>query len=703
MCFAGIHVDFCSLCTLFLSVVEFDMNHYLKNFLTAFLVLVSAIFYSCSDSGTSTGPSGSNNNTGSDDTADPTVVTTLAGYSPGTNGTGPRACFNSPSGIVMAGGNIYVADYYSHIIRKIDPVTQEVTILAGKTCVGGTTDGTGTAARLTSPYAITTDGTNLYVTNYRATYDYTIRKIVISTGEVSTLAGNFYNPRGITYCNGYLYMTDGYMIRKISVADGSNSDLAGSLTLSGYIDDNGTAARFTTLYGITNDGTSLYVYDNDNYRIRKIDIATADVTTFAGSGTQGSNDSTDPNLATFNGIFSLSTDGTSLYAADKLSSLVRKIEIATGAVSTIAGSAGNTGSADGTGTSARFCAPEGITTGDGSVLYVADTSNHIIRKVVTGTGAVTTLAGVAGKSGTADGTGKAARFFYCKGIASDGTNLYISDSSNFTIRKIVIATGEVTTFAGQAGTAISTDGTGSNARFGSPLALALNGTDLYVIDVQYLRKVNITSAEVTTVSGSELGEIHNMVYVSGYLYAPVYSMHTIIRIDPGDGTHQVIAGSENISGTDDGTGAAARFNSPAGIAYDGTSLYVADSNNHAIRKITMGTWEVTTVAGNKTGEGKTDGTGTSALFSQPNGITFKGSSFYIADMNNNLIRKMVIDESGSGVVTTLAGTTYGGVNTCNDGTGSEARFNYPHSIVKSGNCLYVTDYRNSSVRKISPE
>jgi ribosomal protein S11 len=141
------------------------------------------------------------------------------------------------------------------------------------------------------------------------------------------------------------------------------------------------------------------------------------------------------------------------------------------------------GTTDGMGAAAKFNFPQGITT-DGRNLYVADTGNNTIRKIVISTGAVTTLAGSAGQKGSADGTGAAARFDVPAGITTDGTNLYVADSSNNTIRKIVISTGAVTTLAGSAGLgqAGSADGRGAAARFCRPQGITTDGNSLYVSD-----------------------------------------------------------------------------------------------------------------------------------------------------------------------------------------------------------------------------
>jgi hypothetical protein len=185
--------------------------------------------------------------------------------------------------------------------------------------------------------------------------------------------------------------------------------------------------------------------------------------------------------ANFYNPSSITTDGTNLYVADTYNCTIRKIVISTGAVTTLAGSEGVYGSADGTGSAASFSAPRGITT-DGTNLYVADTFSSTIRKIVISTGAVTTLAGTAGVYGSADGTGSAANFNNPFGITTDGTNLYVADTYNNTIRKIVISTGAVTTLAGTAGVYGSADGTGSAANFNTPFGITTDGTNLYVAD-----------------------------------------------------------------------------------------------------------------------------------------------------------------------------------------------------------------------------
>jgi sugar lactone lactonase YvrE len=378
-----------------------------------------------------------------------TAVTTFAGSSSGyTDATGTSAKFYYPRGITTDGTNLYVADQNNHKIRKIVITTGVVTILAGSTSgtpndSKGNTDDTGTSARFDLPTGITTDGTNLYVTD---TDNHRIRKIVISTGVVTTLAGSssgntdatgtsaqFSNPIGITTDGTNLYVADkgNHRIRKIVISTGVVTTLAGSS--SGSTNHNtGTSASFNTPLGITTDGTNLYVADYGNDRIRKIVISTGVVTTLAGSSS-GNTDATGTS-ASFNNPVGITTDGTNLYVADQNNQIIRKIVISTGVVTTFAGSSrGYTDNA--TGTSAKFYNPIGITT-DGTNLYVADFGNHLIRQIVISSGAVTTLAGTAGSSGSANGTGTSASFYFPRGITTDGTNLYVADQENNRIRKI---------------------------------------------------------------------------------------------------------------------------------------------------------------------------------------------------------------------------------------------------------------------------
>lgn len=329
-------------------------------------------------------------------------------------------------------------------------------------------------------------------------------------------------------------------------------------------------------------------------------------------------------------------------------------------VGTIPGTAWvTTGFTDGIGTAAKFDLPKGATT-DGTNLYIADSNNCIIRKVVIATSAVTTLAGTGKTCGTADGTGAAARFGNVAGITTDGTNLFVADRSSHTIRKIVIATGVTTTLAGTAVIAGSANGTGTAATFNLPTGITTDGTNLYV---------------------SEQGT------------------HTIRKIVIATGVTTTLAGQSGTWGSADGTGTAAVFNKPSDMTMVGGDIYVADSFNHAIRKVVASTGATTTVAGpvSVISLGTADGVGTAARFNNPNGITTDGTSLYVTDANNHCIRKI---DLSTATVTTIAGTA-GAAPASTDGTGAAAGFgNGMFGITTDGIDLYVADTGNGTIRRI---
>lgn len=319
-------------------------------------------------------------------------------------------------------------------------LTNTVSTLAGSAGQAGSADGTGSVARFSGPMGVTTDGVNLYVSDGG---NHTIRQIVIATGAVTTMAGQ--------------------------------ADVAGSA------DGVGIAATFNTPSDITTDGTNLYVTDSSNNVIRQIVIATKKVTTIAGTvGVPGSADGVGLS-ASFNRPYGITMDSANLYVTDQVDNTIRQFALASQKVTTLAGTAGTTGSANGIGAAASFDGPAGLTT-NGANLYVVEQNSGTIRKVVITSGAVTTFAGTAGVTGAADGVGPAASFNFPSGVSTDGTNLYVADYGNNTIRKIVIATGTVTTIAGTAGISGAADATGSAASFNSPASSSTDGSSLYITD-----------------------------------------------------------------------------------------------------------------------------------------------------------------------------------------------------------------------------
>lgn len=546
------------------------------------------------------------------------VVTTFAGLMGATgsaNGTGTAARFYSPSGVAIDGaGNLYVADATNCTIRKITS-TGTVSTLAGTAGSRGANDGQGGAASFNGPEAVTVDASgNVYVADVG---NHSIRKIT-SAGLVSTLAGSgsfeymgstdgtgsaarFYNPYGVAVDTaGNVYVGDyrNHTIRKITPA-GEVTTLAGLASTIGSADGTGPVARFNYPAGLSVDGSgNVYVADLNNNVIRKI-TAGGEVTTFAGTSlSSGSVDGTGAN-AKFAYLQDVAVDGSgNLYVADTLNSTIRKITPA-GVVTTLAGSAMNMGATDGTGSDASFTMPRGVAVDGAGNVYVADTFNCTIRKITPG-GEVTTLAGFVGQFGSTNGIGPNARFGYVDDVAADSAgNVYVADAFNSRIRKITSA-GVVTTFAGGSGGSGSTDGPAMVAQFSLPAGVAVDAAD------------NVFVADTAN--------------------------HTIRKITPA-GVVTTFAGSAGLIGSTDGTGSAARFRYPRGIVVDSSGMvYVSDDNN-TIRRITPD-GVVSTIAGTTDLVGSSNGTGAAALFYRPRGLAVDGSgNLYVADYYNHSIRK----------------------------------------------------------------
>jgi sugar lactone lactonase YvrE len=320
-------------------------------------------------------------------------------------------------------------------------------------------------------------------------------------------------------------------------------------------------------------------------------------------------------------------------------------------VTTFAGSGLPNASEDGVGTQATFWRPEDLVADSGGNLYVVERGASKIRKI-SPAGVVTTFAGNI-IPGSIDGIGTKASFLGPSGLTIDASgNLYIADTGNNKIRKIS-PVGVVTTVAGT-GVGGSVDGDRSQASFLAPTDVAVDG--------------------------------------SGNLYVADISNNKIRKINP-SGTVSTFAGS-GIEGSMDGVGVLASFHYPRNITIDKVgNLYVSEWGSRKIRKISPG-GVVTTLAGG--GNFGVDGTGSSASFGLPSGITIDAlGNLYIADTGNNTIRKI----TSAGVVTTFAGS---GVKGSLDGLLSTATFNdiFGITIDHFGN-LYVV--ANEKIRKIAFE
>jgi hypothetical protein len=585
------------------------------------------------------------------------------------DGTGAAARFCQPTGMFFDGrGSLFVVDQCNHVIRQVVVATGEVSTLVGTAQEAGWADDVGPAARFAAPMGIAGDGQgNLYVTDSGT---HLIRKIVIATRTVTTLAGlvaesgsvdgvgnraRFDGPWGIVYDGaGALYITDtgAHTVRKLELATAAVTTIAGSADERGRRDGIGSSAQFSAPKGIAlaEPGT-LLVADTDNRALRRLVLATGEVSTI--------------DDRTFESPTALVGDGNgTYYVVDATAMTLRRFELATGASSIVAGETQYAGAEDGQGSAAHFYAPTGVVLDGAGNAYVADSYNYEIRKVALADARVTTLAGKAAEGGRVDGTGAQARFMFSGmvGMVGDGQgHLFVADPFNNAIRKIVLQTGEVSTFAGTPGDCDSRDGIGKDARFCFPTGLASDGSgNVFVADSfsHQIRKIVLATAAVSTVAGR-----HNEI------------------------------------GSDDGNAAQALFYQPTGIAADAAgNVYVADTENGTLRKLALASAQVTTLAGAAGYCAADDGVGTRARFCRPTGLIFDGASaLLVADTGNGTIRRVSL---GTGVVTTIAGTPGGNGNL--DGVGADASFSGSCGLALDGlGNLFVADESNRSVRKVA--
>jgi sugar lactone lactonase YvrE len=623
----------------------------------------------------------------------PYSFTTLAGKGDlgSANGTGAAASFNDPQGTAVdSNGNVFVADSENYIVRMITPAGV-VSTLAGTAGVSGSMDGTGPAAQFGYLTGITVDESgNVFVSDLS---NYTIRKIT-PAGVVTTFAGTTGVP--------------------------------------GSLDGIGTAAMFLLPEGLAVDGNgNLFVGDSTGDVIRKI-TPSGVVTTFAGTpGFEGSADGTG-SAAQFYGPDGVAVDASNnIYVADGQNYTIRKITQA-GAVTTFAGTAGNFGSANGTGPSASFGYISGIAAGPGGNIFASDTDNELIREI-TSTGVVTTLAGDNGMSGDVDATATAAQFNQPDGLAADSSgNLYVADSGNNVIREITQA-GVVTTFAGTGPYVGDMNGPGVVALFNFPSGVAVDGSgNVYVADSgnSLIRQINASGvvSNFAPLTGNYIA-----ADASGNVYEA--TAPTIIKIAPGGAVSTLAGGGPGAYVNATGTAAAFGGFFTAVASDPSGNVYVADDENNAIRKITpLGV--VTTLAGTAPdgsiiGTGfnmsfgyifslaadssgnvyvnnysfvyRVDQTGTATLlatagayltFSPYPGTAVDGlGNVFLTGQQGNIWR---IDPSGT--LTIIAGPPNGGTGFV-DGTGASVRFGYMNGIAAdaSGN-VYVADTGNNAIR-----
>lgn len=610
-------------------------------------------------------------------------VTTLAGV-PGTAGTRDSATgtplFNSPRGIVVSpdGTTIYVGAERYGLVRKLvkSGTSWTVTTLAGRPDVSGKgIDGAVGVGTFGACYglALNPAGTHLYVADQ---FSNTIRQVDLATGTIVTVAGStagyghkdvtaaalntatFNYPYAVAFnkAGTILYVADqgNSCIRAISTTfpvtvatqAGTVTTLAGSATtVKSYADGTGTAAGFNAPTNLLVDGTdTLYVADTGNHALRAVTSAGV-VTTVAGLppvagsgtgappfvGTSGATDAATGSTSSFfipQGLVIL-PGTTTLAVSDTANGTFRTVDMTTGATSTLAGIPRQKGYVDATGLAARFNQPTGLAVTASGITYVADTYNHVIRKI-DANGVVTLLAGKPGISGNTDGQGIGqATFSFPQGVAVDPSGIvYVADNGNKSIRTI------------------QADGTVGTAVVGA--TGGLTGPYAVVVDPTNSARLFVTDAS-------------NKVFP--------------VTMATGVGTLGTAIGS-GTSGFLDGAAATAKFKfggAHSGIAADAAgNLYVADRGNGCIRKLDKANaYAVSTLAGMATATapatnyGFIDGALGTNKFNFPQSLVVDAQgNLFVADYSNHAIRRIAPD----GTVTTLVGKS----STTDNANGSPA-------------------------------
>ncbi|CAN5373978.1 hypothetical protein BH09MYX1_BH09MYX1_03600 [soil metagenome] len=614
----------------------------------------------------------------------------------------------------------------------VNVVDYSIALLGGQTGGSGSVDGIGSEARFRQPFAVTYDGSAaLYVGD---TYNGAIRKVVLSTGEVTTIAGGsgfgfadgigelaaFSSISALSFdpAAGVLYVADtgNNCIRAVDVVTRIVTTFAGQ-PKSGSADGIGNAAQFNSPSGLAYLAGRVYVTDTGNRTLRRIDVATQKVVTVAGAVSQSGTTNGLNGAARFGAPAGITVANPQLFfIADVGNNTVRRVDLDLAgtnfAVTTYAG-AGTPGNADGPVGLAKFSAPVDVVYAGGTV-FVADWNNNLLR--ATDGVSTTTVAGT-GEYASNDGIGIAAGLSRPTGLTTDGKTVWIADQYNSAIRAIDIATKKVTTIAGKASAFGTKSGALSDATFASPIALAVDEKDeIYVLEQfgSAVRTISLEGKTITSIAGKPgvpgsadgVADAAQFNFAAGFaldgnghvLVADTYSY--AIRELSLTGTHAVTTpyGTLTESGRKDGIGSAARFAEPDAVVIASGKIYVADAANNAIRQIDPVTHAVSTAFGAVDGSnGSVDAVSTSARFDHPESLATDGQGhLFVADAGNHTVRFIDV---ASGKVSTLAGA--GGVAGAVDGLGAQARFDHPGGLFWDGEgSLFVTDRRASTIRRI---
>ncbi|HET9307070.1 MAG TPA: choice-of-anchor D domain-containing protein [Candidatus Sulfotelmatobacter sp.] len=617
----------------------------------------------------------------------------LAGYSgDGVTGGAPSAALNGPQGVAVdASGNVYIADTYNFVIRKVDTANTITTISGTQGTCGGS------ASTLCYPNGVAADTSgNLFIAD---TSDCQIKKLVLSSLTITVFAGNgtcgysgdggapssaeLNQPNGVVVDGSgdvFIADTNNFVIREVVKSTGKIRTVAGNNALGGgYSGDGGpaTSAQISYVYklAVNSTGTTVTVADGAyNSVIRQFTVG-GNINTVAGggSGTGCAGFSGDTGPATAACLYypqgvAVSSTGT-VYVADSDNERVRSFTVG-GNINTIAGNGSATEATVVNGVPANgvdLFYPFGVFEDPSGNIFVADQSNQMIREL--SSGLVNAYAGTGTQGFTGDGgSATAAELSNPSGVARDSSgNIYIADEYNCVIRKVTPG-GTISAFAGIDANAPSPScgysgdgGPATNAELYYPASVYVDSkNNVYIPDTYNHVVREVTGGTITTIAG--------------------------------------IPGQAGYSG-DGGPATSAKLYYPEGVALDGAgNIYIADNSNHRIREVNAATGTISTVAGNGACAFSGDGIAIENSLCYPSGVWADvNGNLFIADSSNQRLRWV----SAGGIMTTFGGNGTAGYN----GDGSQAtnaNLYQPTGIWEDslGNFL-VADQYNFRIRGIT--
>lgn len=662
---------------------------------------------------------------------------------PGLTGSQPGALGNNklfvPSMLYMEGNELYISSTLGGQIMKLNVDTYNLSEWIGAPAALADFKTAGGVAKISSPRFLSTDGTHLYLSSANS-----LRRIDLGSQTVTTIAGHgslggvgngplgtsrLSQPWGVHKVSGGIYSVDRYaaLIRFTNNA-GVTRTVAGTEYVNGYLDaaSNGDPSRFNAPTDLCSIGNSLYVVDNDNIRIRRLDVGdinnpvTNPVTTSIAGGTLGYADGLGSAARFYEpgGIACISGGAhEGLYVNDTRA--VRKVTLA-GDVTTIAGSLTLTGSTDGVGTAARFDSLFGIDV-VGNVLYLAEGTGRIrtldldtatVTSILNKDAATTTRAGrmwsYVNKSGFTD-------------LVVLGTSVYATQPNWNTVVRISLVSEEVEMLAGFGliRDNYKSDNDGSYAR---PLAYARGtnqvkvGDDLYVVSYYDTAVYKVDKDGVISLFAGKPGtqgnidgprlsarffSTHYITSYNGNLIVSDYEIGVLRKIDLASGVVSTLAGTPGALGSVDGDAlTVAQLNQPYGLVVHGDYLYFIERTAALVRGMNLLTNEVFTVMGAVNTQGSADGDKTTGRLNNPYALTALGNYLYVTSNDSGTLRKIDITDPHNATITTIAGTD--GLQGYANGTGAGVRTFSATGLTNDGKYVYFSERGSSTVRRLNP-